>query len=63
MLLIKQFDDNDCGAACIAMICNHYKSFNTITHKKTILVSSKHELPLRYMNPNKVTSLIKKWTK
>lgn len=40
-----------------------YESFNTFTHKKTILVSSKHELPLRYMNPNKVTSLIKKWTK
>ena len=36
MLLIKQFDDNDCGAACIAMICNHYKSFNTITHIRQI---------------------------
>ena len=31
MKLIKQFDESDCGAACIAMICNHYKSYFSIT--------------------------------
>lgn len=31
MKLIRQFDENDCGAACIAMICSFYKSFISIT--------------------------------
>lgn len=31
MKLIKQFDGNDCGAACLAMICLHYKSNYSIT--------------------------------
>lgn len=31
MKLIKQFDESDCGAACIAMICRHYKSYYSIT--------------------------------
>ena len=31
MKLIKQFDESDCGAACLAMICSHYKSYYSIT--------------------------------
>ena len=31
MKLIKQFDESDCGAACIAMVCSHYKSYYSIT--------------------------------
>lgn len=38
-----------------------YESFNTFTHKKTILISSKRELPLRFINSEKVLPLLKKW--
>ncbi len=26
--IIKQFDESDCGAACLAMILNHYENIN-----------------------------------
>lgn len=25
--IIKQFDESDCGAACLAMILNHYEKY------------------------------------
>lgn len=31
MKLIKQFDENDCGAACLAMIAIHFGSYLSIT--------------------------------
>lgn len=36
MKLIKQFDENDCGAACISMICKYYKSYTSITEIRKI---------------------------
>lgn len=36
MKLIKQFDENDCGAACLAMIASHFGSYLSITKIREI---------------------------
>ncbi len=47
MKLIKQFDGNDCGAACIAMICRYYKSYNSITQIRKIAGTDRNGTSLR----------------
>lgn len=40
-----------------------YESFKTFTHRKTILVSSKKELPVRYLTGDVLPPVFKKWQK
>ena len=47
MKLIKQFDGNDCGAACLAMICLHFKSYYSVTQIRRIAGTDKNGTSLR----------------
>ena len=47
MKLIKQFDGNDCGAACLAMICTHYKSYYSITQIRQVAGTDRSGTSLR----------------
>lgn len=41
MKLIKQFDENDCGAACLAMIASHFGSHISITKIREVAGSDR----------------------
>lgn len=47
MKLVKQFDGNDCGAACLAMICKHYKSYYSIAQIRQIAGTDRDGTSLR----------------
>lgn len=49
MKLIKQFDENDCGAACLAMIASHFGSYLSITKIREIAGTDTHGTSLKGM--------------
>ena len=49
MTLIKQFDESDCGAACLAMICKHYKNSISITKIREIAYTNTQGTSLKGM--------------
>lgn len=38
---VKQYDDTDCAAACMAMICLYYKKETTITRLRDMMGTNK----------------------
>ena len=49
MKLIKQFDENDCGATCLAMIASHFGSYLSITKIRAIAGTDAHGTSLKGM--------------
>lgn len=49
MKLIKQFDENDCGAACLAMIANHFGSHISITKIREVAGTDREGTSLKGM--------------
>lgn len=47
MKLIKQFDESDCGAACLAMICCYYKNSVSITQIREITYTDRQGTSLK----------------
>lgn len=49
MKLIKQFDENDCGAACLAMIAIHFGSYLSITKIREVAGTDREGTSLKGM--------------
>lgn len=49
MKLIKQFDENDCGAACLAMIASHFGSHLSITQIREVAGTDREGTSLKGM--------------
>ena len=49
MKLIKQFDENDCGAACLAMIASHFGSHISITKIREVASTDREGTSLKGM--------------
>ena len=49
MKLIKQFDETDCGAACLAMIATHFGSHLSITKIREVAGTDRQGTSLKGM--------------